>query len=182
MFFLLTGCGFTTFHTDINPEIASTTVTNGKNEPITVKVTDNRESDSIGNRGFGNTGGTIVSNQNLATVVSQSLTIIAANNHFEILNNANSSINASILALHFYALDGQFAHQLTQTLTTETALQITATHNGKTFEKIYHGKSEKAGFVAYLSQDLIQQSINNSLSNVFAEIANDRSLWNFLAK
>ena len=172
----LNACAHAPLDVDFKPALSSSAVANANRAPLKLWVNDKRDTDSLGNRDFGNRGGQIYAKQNLSLVLLKSMSRMAETNNFMLDKTGRASISVNLLALHFAAIDSFSGNELIA----ESAIEVIAVRDGQRVHRIYHGADQSEYTHTYVGDAQIQKELNGALTKALNKIALDQNLWQFL--
>ncbi len=180
---LMAGCAYIDQNLQVAPSVAVNKSDIGKGKKIALRIVDDREDETIGNRGtgyYGMKGAKITTSQDLVEVLRNSFVDNLKNIGFQAVgeNEANTLLRVELRALSYDTSTGLWAGANIG----KSTIKIIATDPvNKVYEKSYHSQKEvKTVFVG--SQETNSKVINESLTETLTKIFADQELWNFLAK
>lgn len=179
----LLGCVFTVAQIRLNPAVDfKNNMINYRQGAILINATDARENTIVGVRGREGMSAPIEVKGDLASTIKENFALMAKHYGYNLAVNqtgAMRSINARLLVLSHEFIDEPLKFKSYYRVS--IAIEVTA-HNGKKeFIHIYRFTQDQIVMLMDTEQQL-QERLNNALSVLLSQIANDNNLWNFLAK
>lgn len=172
------GCAYTAQSVRLAPASLIAPSDRGQSIAISVKVIDERPSQSLGNRGdaYGK-GAEIRTDDDLASLVAAELKRGLAAKNFALSDGAATSLFAEVRLLEYSTSTGLF----TGGVHIRAAIKVRATApGGKTHEKLYRSDREERVAVVPTAEKN-EAWINRGLSEVIEQIFDDDQLLNLLA-
>lgn len=178
---LLSGCAFNRQTANLSPTVTVMDSQEGHDVKVFVTVTDERPSKSLGRRGTGyGAAAEITAAQDVAVTVKEKVTTGLKKRGFEVVEDvgaANASFAIEVRLLEYSTSSGFW----TGGVHVKGALKGLVTKNGKTYEKMYRSEKEERVMVVPTAETN-EKWINNALSAVLQEMADDSGLLMFLTK
>ncbi len=176
----LTSCAFVSQKVRLTPEANIMMSNKGEGKVISLKVTDERNSNVIGHRGVNGGGGTITLDQDIRNIFEYEIARGLSRKGFKVVpsgRNGNRVLKIEIRALNYHLAMGFW----TFGLHTKSAIKGIALVNGKSYEKFYKAEDEKRVAAAPAEREN-EKIINKIVSDVLEKMLNDYELIDFLAR
>jgi len=177
---LSAGCAFNPQQAKIAPSLQVATTTEGKGVTVALRVVDERESKSLGNRGaaFGKAA-KITSAEDIASVVQDNVRQGLINKGFTVVAYdaaAPVSLTIEVRALSYETSTGFW----TGGVEVKSALKAIGVRDTKTYEKMYRSDDEKR-VVVVPTAGKNEEWINTALTDVLRQVFDDLGLIRHLA-
>ncbi|HEY6530614.1 MAG TPA: YajG family lipoprotein [Cellvibrionaceae bacterium] len=172
----VSGCTFNPQAVSISPDLKPTGVIHGEGKNVVVTVSDERASQSLGQRGAGNVGADLTVQGDLTEIIQSSVESGLQKQGFN-LSNAGSSLKVEIRNLDYKFLTGMWSG----TIRTECGLKAICSAGGKSYDKFYRGKYEKSVQVAGTSAEN-NTYVSSSVSDAVNQLINDPELGKCLSQ
>lgn len=178
---LLSGCAFTPQKANISPTVSVMNSSEGSGIDVSVRVTDERPSKSLGRRGTAyGAAAEITAAQDIA-VIAQNEIIAGLKKKGFAARDGDSGSKAKLVVevrlLEYSTSQGFW----TGGVHIKGALKAAATKDSKSYEKMYRSEKEER-VVVVPTAETNEKWINDALSDVLTQLLDDKGLLMFLSQ
>ena len=181
---ILMGCAFTPQQVTFNPKLDTITNSNqGNNVSVSVQVSDERVSKSLGRRGSGyGPAAEISSTENLADIVNDQLVSGLRKKGFNAVSAKNDAGTNAKLLIEIRLLEYSTSMGFwTGGVHIKGAVKALAQKNNKAFDQIYRVEKEER-VVVVPTAETNSEWLNQTLTELLTQVLQDANLVNFLAQ
>jgi len=177
----LSACTLFPQNVHLNPHINVAHSAIGRHRAVALHVVDERSDTNLGVRAYGPASGTMKLASKIDDVVRSRVVEMLHAKSFKpksSLVRTRRRLLVKMLSLHMYRSSSFF----TVSRRSQAAIEAIATNGSHRYTQVYHGVTSKTGMMLSVTAHSNTQHLNDVMAAALNQMANDTSLWRFLAR